>query len=391
MLNAIFFGEETIMNDNSGIVVFGIGWLGQQAVRFLKQSNRPIVAIWDDVTDKTEFLDVPVMRSDAFSLEKRKILQLLVAIENCEHPYASLIKRLQDDKWGSVEPYLNFHWRELPSWLWMGSPNIHAGRERDMEQAALLWSDPASRELYYACIKAQQDRNLLVLPPGTPLKRLKQPERFAVVLNSWAFHQIYSYFCEREVGRWSEPLRYLECGAYDGSDLAGAEAAGYDIEAYAGLEPNPVNFSQITRVTRLVPGAQAFPLAASERTQQLRFHMDDLTGCVGKDGEVVQAVSIDDAFFNFRPSLITMDVEGQEAGALRGARETIRAHRPGLAVRVYHRPDDFYVLPMLVKELTAGLGYRYYLRRFLNSMFDMTFYAVPKSCNQAPQGATANP
>jgi FkbM family methyltransferase len=365
------------MNNEAGIVVFGSAFLAQQAVKFLKGSNIPVVAMLDDFTDRTEVEGVPVLRSVDFPPEKRSTLRVLVTVDQPGEPLRHTMKLLESEKWHSVELYYNYHWRELPPWLWMGRPEAHVGREAEIAQAESIWDDDASRELYNACVKAHAQRDISVLPLGTPYKRLKKPAHYATSLASWSYHEIYSYFCDQEVGRWPEPLRFLECGAYDGSDLAAAEAAGYTVEAYAGLEPNPANYATLTKVVRNVLGAQAFPLAVSERTEQLSFLMDGITGGVGRGGAVVQAISIDDAFFNFRPSLITMDVEGSEASVLRGARETIRAHRPGLAVRVYHHPHDFYVLPLLVRDLTEGLGYRYHLRRFLNSMMDMTFYALP--------------
>jgi len=365
------------VTDKKNIVVFGIGWLGKEAVRHLKNNNQPLVAICDDYANLASFEKVPVCRSTGFSIEARSKMRLLVAIDNPEYPLLAVMDRLKKDHWAVVEPYINYHWRELPPWIWMGDQEYHVGREAEIEEAKSLWADAASSKLFTACVQAHKEQNILNLPPPSPYQRLKRPERFDAVLASWSIHEIYSYFCTEETGRWPEPLRYLECGAYDGSDLAAAEAAGYKVEAYAGLEPDPANYRQIAKVVRKVPGANAYPLAVSDQTEQLRFQMDGEKGCIGQGDTVVQAVSIDDAFFNFRPSLITMDVEGSEASVLRGARETIQAHRPGLAVRVYHRPDDFYALPLLVKELTKGLKYQFLLRRYLTTMFDMTFYAVP--------------
>ncbi|MEM1083904.1 MAG: FkbM family methyltransferase [Verrucomicrobiota bacterium] len=58
-------------------------------------------------------------------------------------------------------------------------------------------------------------------------------------------------------------------------------------------------------------------------------------------------------------SFIKMDIEGAELPALRGAEETIRRHRPKLAISVYHSVEEFYTIPDYIHSL--GLDYQFYL------------------------------
>ncbi len=48
---------------------------------------------------------------------------------------------------------------------------------------------------------------------------------------------------------------------------------------------------------------------------------------------------------------IKMDIEGSEYAALLGARETILRCKPKLAISIYHSGQDYYRLPLLVKEM----------------------------------------
>jgi FkbM family methyltransferase len=48
---------------------------------------------------------------------------------------------------------------------------------------------------------------------------------------------------------------------------------------------------------------------------------------------------------------IKLDVEGFELEALRGAIDTIRAYRPELAVCVYHKNDDVFEIPQMIKSI----------------------------------------
>jgi hypothetical protein len=70
-----------------------------------------------------------------------------------------------------------------------------------------------------------------------------------------------------------------------------------------------------------------------------------------------------------------MDIEGAELEALKGARETIEKYHPGLAISVYHKPEDIWVIPQWINEIG---GYDFYLRPHAHSTFDTVCYAIPR-------------
>lgn len=69
-----------------------------------------------------------------------------------------------------------------------------------------------------------------------------------------------------------------------------------------------------------------------------------------------------DRFFTDRVDFIKMDIEGAELRALVGGEETIRKHRPRLAICIYHDISHFASIPAWIDDL--GLGYRFYLDHF---------------------------
>ena len=72
---------------------------------------------------------------------------------------------------------------------------------------------------------------------------------------------------------------------------------------------------------------------------------------------------------------IKFDVEGSEAQALQGCRQTIATHAPALLVSCYHRSEDLYALPALVHDLCPD--YKLYLRRFRYfPAWDINLYAI---------------
>jgi FkbM family methyltransferase len=63
-----------------------------------------------------------------------------------------------------------------------------------------------------------------------------------------------------------------------------------------------------------------------------------------------------------RVDFLKMDIEGAEPEALLGAARTIRRFAPTLAIAVYHRDDDLYRIPAMVKALDPS--YECYLDHF---------------------------
>ena len=71
-----------------------------------------------------------------------------------------------------------------------------------------------------------------------------------------------------------------------------------------------------------------------------------------------------------------LDVEGAEEHALNGARQTIKAHRPQLAVCIYHKKKDIYALPLFLDAMLEG--YIYHIGHYHNQLNETVLYALPE-------------
>lgn len=82
-----------------------------------------------------------------------------------------------------------------------------------------------------------------------------------------------------------------------------------------------------------------------------------------------------------RVNFLKMDIEGAELNALLGAEETIRKHRPKLAISVYHKIDndrpDYVRIVNYCSSL--NLGYKFYFSHFSFGTSESVLYAVSTS------------
>jgi len=90
----------------------------------------------------------------------------------------------------------------------------------------------------------------------------------------------------------------------------------------------------------------------NEYTQPLRLNKYDPAFQVGAAG--LPLVKIDSLVANNilnKINFIKLDVEGSEVDALLGAQRSISIFQPKLAISVYHKPDDLFEIPLLIKRL----------------------------------------
>ena len=69
-----------------------------------------------------------------------------------------------------------------------------------------------------------------------------------------------------------------------------------------------------------------------------------------------------------------MDIEGAEAAALRGASVIIAKFKPKLAISGYHKKEDLWEIPLLIKKMNPE--YNIYFEQHSPIPEESCFYAV---------------
>ncbi len=184
-----------------------------------------------------------------------------------------------------------------------------------------------------------------------------------------------------------EYLTYADLGAYSGDTVASALAHAPLQRIYA-MEPDEKNFARLQKNAQK-NGWQdilcAYQNASWDREEILTFRQEgnrnaglgqSLFASGGKLKEV-KAMPLDNIVSDATIDYIKYDVEGAEEKALLGSVKTIARCKPDLCVSVYHRSEDFFALPLLVKKLCPE--YRLTLRRLPGvPAWDLNLYASVK-------------
>ena len=91
-------------------------------------------------------------------------------------------------------------------------------------------------------------------------------------------------------------------------------------------------------------------------------------------GNLIDVVTVDMLLNGDKVTFIKMDIEGAEREALEGSKDTICEHRPKLAISIYHKYDDLWVIPYrLMNEYPE---YNFYIRQYGRGTNETVLYAV---------------
>ena len=187
------------------------------------------------------------------------------------------------------------------------------------------------------------------------------------------------YF-RKDILRPVENEVFIDGGGYAGDSIV-AMAAFWGKNRWKRIyswEPDRKNRGRLAKTCEdhRFENVEIIPLGMwSERTQ-LRFDMQGtVDSSVSETGDsVIDVDTIDHLCSGEKVTFIKMDIEGSERQALRGAEMVIRRDRPKLAISIYHRPEDYYEIPFMIKEMVPE--YKLYIRHHKFNKNDTVLYAT---------------
>jgi len=159
---------------------------------------------------------------------------------------------------------------------------------------------------------------------------------------------------------------YVDLGAYNGDTIK--ELLEYTHGLYSSiyaLEPDKKNFKKLAKFVDGMSHVYAFNSAAWCTDGELPFAAKaGRQSAISASAEnVVTALSVDSMLGRKPATIIKMDVEGFEREAIWGASLTIAHYSPKLMISLYHRNEDIFELPLLIKTLNPS--YKLYIRHQL--------------------------
>lgn len=170
---------------------------------------------------------------------------------------------------------------------------------------------------------------------------------------------------------------FIDCGGFDGD--TSIKFIGKCDGKYADIVIFEPELCKKEEIEKNMSGYnyELYQAGVWSRNTRLYFDALETDGSHVSDVEsdyMIEVVSLDETVYDKKPTFIKMDIEGSEQEALKGSKRIIKDFRPKLAICIYHKPDDLYEIPVLIKKLNPE--YRLYLRQYSNSRFETVLYAL---------------
>ena len=155
---------------------------------------------------------------------------------------------------------------------------------------------------------------------------------------------------------------YLDLGAYNGDTID--EFLHYSGGAYdkiIALEPNGKNFAKLQIHCENMKNNELFQLGAWSKDDVLTFNNKaGRNSAIAENGVQTRVTAVDTLLNGQRVSYVKADVEGADHETLLGMARTIEKYKPKLNFAAYHRFEDIFRLPLLIKKLNPD--YKIFLR-----------------------------
>lgn len=159
----------------------------------------------------------------------------------------------------------------------------------------------------------------------------------------------------------------IDLGAYNGDTVRELAEYAEELSGVTAFEPDRRNFKKLTLYSQSEDRfeVEAINAAAWQNNCLLNFDAGgNRNSNVSNGGKTVEieALAVDSVIGEGGVDYIKYDVEGSEREAIIGSERTIKSFSPKLLVSLYHRSEDIFELPKLVKSINPE--YRLYLRRY---------------------------
>ena len=161
----------------------------------------------------------------------------------------------------------------------------------------------------------------------------------------------------------SESETYLDIGAYRGDTVKEfLRFTKGKFKSIIAVEPDIKNFRKLEEACGNLENIFIINKAVSDKCGKVYFETKaGRQSSISVSGKEIECVTVDEIRKDLDVTYMKVDVEGEEAALISGARKTIKSCKPKLNIALYHRSEDIFRIPLMISEIRPD--YRFEIRR----------------------------
>ena len=363
---------ENIKKD-AKLCIYGSNNIAGKICDILKETRKDVtIKFFADTKKSGEFKGLPLYLGKELPLHKGEIDSVIVASYSARYFLELILKRF-----GIKNIYL------MDKETFCALEEKTEKKIRDVEKSASVFSTEQDRELYKFIAKIRSDR-VKYLPEIQEYFNKNYPQRY--MSDSMPKEHYLEYINKDAI------KTVVDGGGFDGFTSVIFSEEFKNCEKIFMFEPCYDSF-KTDLIDTVVKNDKKIEIInkglwSKDTTLEFREETQATLGSAiveAKPGVTrphkiikINTTSIDSFAKerNVKIDFIKLDVENAEMPVLRGAENVIKTHRPQLAISIYHTDEQFYSIPLYLKELLIDyeLHFAHYSGRYVESVL----YAIPK-------------
>lgn len=340
--------REMVDSQGKQLIIFGVGDCGHKVYNMLYRVGIEVSCFCDNLgqADKDMSTGIRVVKPEFLDNTDENIVVLVSVVEDEDRD--SICRQLQGQGFAGKQILVMREYYDRLTVEWLES------HLEEYKKAYQLLEDDFSRRVYLARM-----RKMFLMRSMADVVRPHEE----------------SYFDEKV--KLTDREVFIDCGGFDGdTSLEFIDRCRGKYGRIVIFEPELSKKEAIERNLGK-NSCELHMCGVWSRNTNLQFEAKGTDGSHVAEGEgncQVPVVALDDVVYDYAPTFIKMDIEGAEQEALKGCQKIIRDYRPKLAICLYHKPDDLFRIPVMVKEMNPE--YRIYVRQYSDTKYETVMYAL---------------
>lgn len=205
---------------------------------------------------------------------------------------------------------------------------------------------------------------------------------FARIFKDYEFY--YNHYSDSELQYFdTELVKFnkneviLECGGYDGLTITELKSFYDEFDKLVVFEPVSLNANLIRKKFDTDKRIEVIEKGTSNKEGKLFFNQNNDMMMISNEGDLSLDVVSIDSVINYPFHYLFMDIEGSEMNTLEGTEVAIKKYTPRLAISIYHKYDDIWMIPLYIHNINPN--YLFYIRHYSTDKTDTVLYAIPNT------------